>query len=292
MVLLSSLLVGVVPNFSKLAYRAGASVPLVIASRSVVTMLLMGTALVVHRRSLLVSFRVLRLCLIAALAMLFMSFGVLGAIGRIDLSLVILILYLHPILVAWIGHLRGTYVLNQFRLFCCALILAGLALALSLDLARLDASGVVFALVGAFGAAGMLVAMGEAVRDSNSLVVNLYTAIATFVPACAIGILTGRLDFPGTGLGWVGLLGTGTAMCLGMALFLAALPPIGLVRAAMISVVEPVLGILLAMLLFGERLSAVQWLGVAIVVAGLLLLETPIDAANRFRGAIRNDPQT
>jgi drug/metabolite transporter (DMT)-like permease len=57
----------------------------------------------------------------------------------------------------------------------------------------------------------------------------------------------------------------------------------------MITVIEPVLGILLAMLLFGERLSAVQWSGVAIVVAGLLLLETPMDAANRLLSIVRSD---
>jgi drug/metabolite transporter (DMT)-like permease len=289
MVLVSSLLVGVVPNFSKLAYQSGASVPLVIASRSVVTVLLMGAALVVRRRSLVTSSRVLRLCLIGGIAMVFMSFGVLGAIARIDLSLVILILYLHPILIAWFGHLRGTYVLNRFRLFCCGLMLVGLALALSVNLARLDARGVALALIGTFGAAGLVVASGEAIKESNTLIVNLYTAIAAFVPAFGVGILIGSLDFPGTGLGWVGLVGTGTAMCLGLAFFFAALPPIGVVRATMITVIEPVFGILLAMLLFGERLSAVQWSGVAIVVAGLLLLETPMDAANRLLSIVRSD---
>lgn len=70
-----------------------------------------------------------------------------------------------------------------------------------------------------------------------------------------------------------------------------SLPPIGLVRATMITVIEPVFGILLAMLLFAERLSAVQWFGITVVVAGLLLLETPTDATNRFFGAFRSDPR-
>ena len=291
MVLVSSFLVAVVPNFSKLAYQSGASVPLVIAGRFVITVLLLGVMLAVQRRSLFTSMRVLRLCLIGGIATAFMSFGVLSAIARIDLSLVILIFYIHPILVAWFGHVRGTYALNQFRLLCCALILIGLALALSVSLERLDAWGVALALIGACGAAGLLVANGEAVREGGTVIVNFYTAIVALVPACAIGILIGPLDFPGTGVGWFGLLGTGTAMCLGLALFFAALPPIGLVRATMITVIEPVFAILLAMVLFGERLSALQWFGVAVVVAGLLLLETPVDATNRFVGALRGDPR-
>jgi hypothetical protein len=47
--------------------------------------------------------------------------------------------------------------------------------------------------------------------------------------------------------------------------------------------------ILLAMALFGEHPSAVQWFGVAIVVAGLLLLETPVDLTKRLLGAFCSD---
>jgi len=68
------------------------------------------------------------------------------------------------------------------------------------------------------------------------------------------------------------------------------MPPIGMVRATMLTVVEPVFTILLAMALFGEWLSTVQWLGVAVVVAGLLLLEMPANAVNRLTGAVGADP--
>ena len=287
MVLVSSFLVAVVPNFSKLAYQSGASVPLVISGRFVVIVLLLGVMLVSQRHSFFASMRVLRLCAIGGIAAAFMSFGVLTAITRIDLSLVILIFYLHPILIAWFGHVRGTYALNRFRLFCCALILVGLALALSVSLARLDAMGVALAFIGACGAAGLLVANGEAVGEGGTVIVNFYTAIVALVPACAIGMVIGPLNFPGTGTGWFGLLGAGVAMCLGLALFFAAMRPIGLVRATMITVVEPVFGILLAIVLFDESLSAVQWFGVVVVVAGLLLLETPVNAINRL---LRGDP--
>src|SRR5262245_22683228 len=288
-VLASSFLVAVVPNFSKLAYQSGASVPLVIAGRFVITVLLLGLTLVVQRRSIFTSTRVLRLCLIGGISNAFTSFGVLTAITRIDLSLVILIFYLHPILIAWFGHVRGTYALNRFRLFCCVLILAGLALALSVSLARLDALGVALAFIGACAAAAMLVANGEAVHEGGTVIVNFYSAIVALVPACAIGVAVGPLTLPGTEAGWFGFLGTGAAMCLGLALFFAAIPPIGLVRATMITVVEPVFGILLAMLLFSEHLSAVQWFGVAVVVSGLLLLETPLGTVNRMLGVVRGD---
>jgi drug/metabolite transporter (DMT)-like permease len=286
MVLVSSFLVSIGPNFSKLAYQSGASMPLVVAGRFLVTVLLLGGLLLGQRRRILASPRVLRLCLLGGIANAFTSFGVLTAITRLDLSLVILIFYLHPVFIAWLGHVRGTYDLSRFRLFCCALILVGLALALSVSLARLDALGVALAVIGAVGAAGLIVANGDATREAGAVLVNFYSAIVALVPACAIAIAVGPLDLPGTGTGWLGLFGTGTAMCLGLALFFAAMPPIGMVRATMITVVEPVITILLAMALFGERLSAVQWFGVAVVVAGLLM---PAEASSRLLGALRGD---
>jgi drug/metabolite transporter (DMT)-like permease len=292
MVLVSSFLVSIGPNFSKLAYQSGASVPLVIAGRFLVTVLLLGVLLLCRRRRIFTSPRVLRLCLIGGIANAFTSFGVLSAITRIDLSLAILIFYLHPVFIAWLGHMRGTYDLNRFRLLCCALILVGLALALSVSFARLDALGVAFAVMGACGATGVIAANGEAAGEAGTVLVNFYSAIIALVPVCAVGIAVGPLDLPRTGTGWFGLFGTGAAMCLGFALFFAAMPPIGMVRATMITVVEPVITILLAMALFGERLSAVQWFGVAVVVAGLLLLETSIEATNRFLGAFRGDRST
>ena len=289
LVLVSSFLVSIGPNFSKLAYEAGASMPLVIAGRFVVTILLLGGLLLWQRRSIAPSPRVMRLCLIGGIANAFTSFGVLTAITRIDLSLVILIFYLHPIFIAWLGHMRGTYDLNRFRLACCALMLVGLALALSVSFERLDAFGVALAVIGAAGAAGLIVANGDAAREAGVVLVNFYSAIVALVPACAVVGAFGAVDLPGTGVGWLGMLGTGAVMCLGLALFFAAMRPIGMVRATMLTVVEPVLTILLAMALFGEQLSILQWIGVAVVVAGLLLLEMPAEAAGRVLGALRGD---
>lgn len=282
MVLISSIFIACVPSFSKLAYEAGASVPFVLACRFLVTVLLLAAMLVAGRYTFRASGRVLRLCLIGGAATAAMSFGILTAITLIDLSLVILILYLHPILIAWIGHLRGTYVLNRFRLMCCGFILLGLALALSVSFRGLDAAGLAFAFLGACGAAGLVVANGDAVGEGGTLIVNFYSSSTALILVSVAGPLIAPMVLPETGTGWLGLLGTGTAFCLGLALFVAAIPRIGMVRATLIAVVEPVFAILLAMILFGERLTILQWTGVAIVVLGLLLLETPMRNVKRL----------
>jgi drug/metabolite transporter (DMT)-like permease len=172
--------------------------------------------------------------------------------------------------------------MDRFRLACCGVILVGLALALAVSFDELSFAGVALAFVGACGATGLVVTNGDAVGEGGSLVVNFYTSIVALILVSIAGPIFAPVTLPGTVVGWLGLLGTGAGFCLGLALFLAAIPRIGMVRASLISVVEPVLAILLAMALFGERLTAIQWAGVALVVLGLVLLESPVKDLRRL----------
>jgi drug/metabolite transporter (DMT)-like permease len=281
LILSSSVVIAAVPNFAKLAYESGASIPLVLVGRAAVSVLLLGTTLLVLRRSFAASARVLRLCAFGGVAAAVMSFGFLGSIASIDISLAILIFYLHVIVIAWIGQIRGTYKLTPARLAYCAVILVGLALALSVRVGDLALSGIALGLLGALGAAVMVVANGEAVAEAGSILVNFYSTLFALGVICVASVIAGVLVPPASSLGWIGIVGAGTAFCLGLALFFAAIPTIDVARASLIAIVEPLFAILLSMAMFGERLEFLQWIGVAIVLLGLALLELPPHAFAR-----------
>jgi hypothetical protein len=57
--------------------------------------------------------------------------------------------------------------------------------------------------------------------------------------------------------------------------FFAAFRFIGPVRATMLSNIEPLLGALFAVAVLGESLNSLQWTGVALAVAALVLLRRP-----------------
>jgi drug/metabolite transporter (DMT)-like permease len=289
-ILASSVLIAAVPNFAKLAYDSGASILLVMLGRSVVSVTLLGAALLMLRRSFAVSPRVLRLCVVGGAAAALMSFGFLGSIASIDISLAILIFYLHPVMIAWIGQIRGTYRLTFVRCCYCIIILTGLALALSVRLADLAPTGMALAFLGALAVSVMVVANGDAVREAGSIQVNFYITLMALGFICVANLVVGEPVLPGTTLGWLGIIGAGAAFCLGLALFFAAVPTIDVARASFIAIVEPVFAILLAMALFGERLGLLQWVGVAIIILGLALLELPPGTLSRLLG--RKAPAT
>jgi drug/metabolite transporter (DMT)-like permease len=58
-----------------------------------------------------------------------------------------------------------------------------------------------------------------------------------------------------------------------ISLFLASLPRIGAARASLLSTVEPVVTVLLAAALLGDRLSPVQIAGGALVLAAVVMVQ-------------------
>jgi drug/metabolite transporter (DMT)-like permease len=87
--------------------------------------------------------------------------------------------------------------------------------------------------------------------------------------------------FPNTGTGW---LGTGgivlIATVIPVATFLAGLERIGPTNAAMLSTIEPLVTVLLAWMIFGERLQPITALGGALILFAVVLL-TRKEASSR-----------
>jgi DME family drug/metabolite transporter len=83
--------------------------------------------------------------------------------------------------------------------------------------------------------------------------------------------LAGRAPAPpATAAGWLFALALTAGPVLGANfLFFAAVKRIDAAPTAVAATVEPVVGALLALLLFDQRLEALGWVGLALVVAGV-----------------------
>ena len=99
------------------------------------------------------------------------------------------------------------------------------------------------------------------------------TAIVFTVLALATGSSLWPSDVPAGA--WLPLLGLGViATAVAIQTFYAGVKRVGGARASLISTVEPVYTIVLAMLLFGESLEPVQVMGGVLVLAAVILAET------------------
>ena len=99
------------------------------------------------------------------------------------------------------------------------------------------------------------------------------TAVVFTVLALATGSSLWPSDVPAGA--WLPLLGLGViATAVAIQTFYAGVKRVGGARASLISTVEPVYTIVLAMILFGESLEPVQVVGGVLVLAAVILAET------------------
>ena len=100
---------------------------------------------------------------------------------------------------------------------------------------------------------------------------------ATGIAYWAINLGTGHPVLPSTipAAAWPGILGIGViAGFLAIQAFYAGAARVGAAQASLISTVEPLWTIVWAFLLFDERLAPIQWVGGAMILAGVILAQT------------------
>ena len=117
--------------------------------------------------------------------------------------------------------------------------------------------------------------LSESAPDPSPAAALMTTATAAVYAVLLLGSggSISPLEVPGTV--WPALLGLGlVATALAIQTFYAGVKRVGGARASLISTVEPVYTVALAVVLFGESLTPIQIVGAALVVSAVVLAET------------------
>jgi drug/metabolite transporter (DMT)-like permease len=120
----------------------------------------------------------------------------------------------------------------------------------------------------------MIVVNSITMKRAESIVVIFYMVLSATLFLAAVHTVCGTSILPVGRPGWIGFFGVGISYTVGITLFFAAIPMIGAARAAMMSNVEPIIGIVFAMLILGERISMLQETGMALVFLSIIIMET------------------
>jgi drug/metabolite transporter (DMT)-like permease len=198
-----------------------------------------------------------------------------AALERIDASLLSLVLYTFPAIVAAAAVVLGRERMDGRRLTALAMALGGLALVVAgAGTGTLDGLGVALALGAALTySTYILVSEGVAGRVRARVLSALVCtgAAATLTTGSA---LLGQLrpaELTLAGWGWLACLAV-VSTVVAISLFFAGLPRVGPTAASILATVEPFVTVLLAFLVFGETLGVVQLIGGALVLAAVVVL--------------------
>ena len=195
------------------------------------------------------------------------------ALERIDASLLALLLYTFPALVAAAAVAIGRERFGGRHVIAVFLATGGLTLA------------VMGAGDGALDPLGVALGLGAAVVYSAYILISDGVArrvrprvlAALVCTGAAISLLTGsallgqlRLgELTAAGWGWLGCLAVISTVAA-ITLFFAGLERVGPTSAAILSTVEPLVTVMLAFVVFGEQLTSLQLLGGLLVLAAVV----------------------
>lgn len=267
---------GAMAILAKLAYEAGFDVWTLLLTRFGLAAAVLW-AIVAVRRPARPTLRLVRYAFaLGALGYALQAATFFASLQRIDASLAALLLYAYPALVVAGGIALRRETASRRRIGALALAAGGTVLVLAGGGAgALDAAGVALALGAAVAYTAYILAADRTVRDADPV---LLTALIVTAAAVVIGAFTAMRGGPNLhadASGWVAVAAV-ALLCtvLPVLAFLLGLQRVGAATASIVSTVEPLVTVLLAMAVFGERLSPVQAAGGAFVLAAVVVVNT------------------
>jgi drug/metabolite transporter (DMT)-like permease len=209
------------------------------------------------------------------------------ALQHASASVVTVLLYTYPALVASASTLLFGERLGSARIAALLLTFAGCALAVGLfgQSQQVSPLGVVLGLGAAAGYGAFSLISSRMLAGRSRLVVMAYTFGLSAVGISIVALVAGESLSPS---GWSPTLWALLAAIVALptfaavVLYLEGIRVLGAPRAAIVSTAEPVFTIALAALLLGDRLTLLQMLGAGLVLAGIVIAEWPRGAADEI----------
>jgi drug/metabolite transporter (DMT)-like permease len=273
LVVASTMAFAIGPVGARLAFEDGSDTLTVVALRGVVAAILMALLVLLFRQSFRLDRRAWPWTLACGTLQGIAVYGFLGSVALVPIGVAVLVVFTHPLLLAAFAHWRGMERLTVRKGILMGAIFAGLALVLGPEFGDIEPSGLALAGLSSVALSGMILCIGRAQRHASSTQVNLYaTAISTLGVGLVATLLTAWTP-PMGATGWLGILAAGLGVGLGLLAFFAALRHLSLVRASVLSSVEPLFSILLATIVLDQALQPQQWAGALIIVGALAMFE-------------------
>ena len=269
--LVAGILFGLIGPTTKIAYNAGASVPIAIFLRYAVATIIILPFLPYQKNLFDVFKKNLKYFISISVGSIFLTLGLLTSVKFIEVSLTILIFCLYPIYVLIYSIIvdKEKILLSVKILFLITFI--GIIMVLGPSFKVINLLGVTLAIVASLGATSMIIINQKMSSNGISpipinIFINMFNVIFFFIVLKIFFSLD--FDFP-INIFFLILI---PSICYSFALLsqLIAIPKIGQSYTALFLYLEPVVGVLGAVFLLKENLQIYQIVGAVIVIISLL----------------------
>jgi drug/metabolite transporter (DMT)-like permease len=275
MVLISATGFGTLAIFAKLAYASGLGTEQTLAFRfslAAVGMWVLASALG-QQPWRLARWDLVTLGLLGAVVYTGQSLTYFIALRTLPASLVVLIAYIYPSLVVAAGWMFLGRTVSAWHGVALAASFIGVAMLVG-GAGFQIAWALVFAIASPAIYTGYILIGERVMRSVPAVGASAVIMSGAALAFCVLAAFGHEIAPPHNVNGWAVAFGIALfPTMLAISLFLAGLPRIGAARAALISTWEPVVTVILAVALLGDRLSAVQLAGGVLVLLAVVVVQ-------------------
>lgn len=270
LIVVSAASFGTLAIIGRYAYADGLDVTTMLFLRFTIAAILMFAWLAIRKEPLPRGRTLLQLAGMGGLGYVGQSFCFMSAISYASTGLVALLLYLYPVFVTILTVIFQKVKLTSRTVF--ALVLATIGAALTANPQGGQLPGILLAVTAAMIYA-VYILVGTGVMQKVSAVQS--SAVIFASAALVFGIMTAIRGphWPTTPNGWLAISGIAViATLLPVATFLGGLKIVGATDASLLSTLEPVVTVVLAAMLLGEKVQPLMIAGGVLILAAVLLI--------------------
>ena len=271
LVALSAACFGAMPLFGRGAYAAGADPTTLLLLRFTIAGAVLWVLVLVRRAPLPRGRTLGLLVLMGGVGYVGQSLAYFTALTMTSASLLALLLYLYPILVALLAAAVLKVPLTRAKQVALLVAVLGAALTVG-PVGGGNTLGIALGISAALVYACYIVLLTRVAHGVDPLASSAVITSSAAVVFLALAAVRGRA-LPMTGSGWLAVVAIAlVSTVVAVLAFLGGLARIGPTDTATVSTMEPVVTLLLAVALLGETLAPLQLLGGACILAAVVRL--------------------
>jgi len=270
LIIVSAASFGTLAIIGRFAYADGLDVTTMLFLRFTIAAMLMFAWLAIRKEKLPRGRTLLQLAGMGGLGYVGQSFCFMSAINYASTGLVALLLYLYPVFVTILTVIFQKVKLTSRTVF--ALVLATIGAALTANPQGGQLPGILLA-ISAAAIYAVYILVGTGVMQKVSAIQS--SAVIFASAAVVFGIMTAIRGphWPTTQNGWLAISGIAViATLLPVATFLGGLKIVGATDASLLSTLEPVVTVVLAAMILGEKVQPLMIAGGVLILGAVLLI--------------------
>ncbi|HET7339270.1 MAG TPA: DMT family transporter [Candidatus Dormibacteraeota bacterium] len=275
MVVVSAISFGTLSIFAKLAYGSGLGIEQLLAFRFALAALgMLVLAFVVGQSPFHLTRRqAVSLLAVGGVMYTAQALTYFIALRTLPASLCVLIVYIYPSLVviaAWLFQHRSV---SAWHIGALIASFAGVILLVGGAQFQLG-TGLIFAFASPLMYTAFILVSERVMASVPPVAASAVMMSGTAVVLSAIAAVQGQLMLPSTPQSWAISVGIAVVpTMIAISLFLAGLPRVGAARASLISTLELVVTVTLAIVLLGDRFSPLEAVGGVLVLGAVIAVQ-------------------